>query len=125
MVKEAEEHPPCNRAMLGDPLTLVPLKRRHLGMMMELWRKFSNFFWKDSASPSMRSCPSAGRQGQQRSSASCSTSGPSPSLKRVSALLVGSFRPGGGGGQCCISISTPHPSCTGTRGLSPSLHHPW
>lgn len=75
--------------------TSPPTRRPHLGMMMELWRKFSNFFWKDSASPPMRSCPSAGRQGQQRSSASCSTSGPSPSPKRVSALLVGSFSPAG------------------------------
>lgn len=84
----------------GDPPdTGFSPQTRHLGMMMELWRKFSNFFWKDSASPSMRSCPSAGRQGQHRSSASCSTSGSSPSLKRVSALLVGSFKPAGRDGQ--------------------------
>lgn len=68
----------------------------HLGMVMALCRKFSNFFWNEAscASSGGKTCPGGGCwQGQQPGSISASSSASSWS-KRGSLLLVGSRRPG-------------------------------
>lgn len=70
--------------------------RPHLGMVMALCRKFSNFFWNEASCSSSagRTCPGAARwQGQQPGSSSASGS-PSSRSKRGSWLLVGSRKPG-------------------------------
>ena len=81
----------------------------HLGMVMALCRKFSNFFWNDAscASSGGRTCPGGGCwQGQQPGSLSASSSPSSPS-KRGSLLLVGSRKPGGATGKEVVSLAAP------------------
>lgn len=92
----------------------------HLGMVMALCRKFSNFFWNDAscASSGGRTCPGGGCwQGQQPGSLSASSSPSSPS-KRGSLLLVGSRKPGGAAGKEVVRLAAPaarYPNPSGPR----------
>lgn len=91
---------PRPRPALTDPAHQHPGRpaqlETHLGMVMALCRKFSNFFWNEAscASSGGRTCPGGGCwQGQQPGSLSASSS-PSSRSKRGSLLLVGSRKPG-------------------------------
>lgn len=81
----------------------------HLGMVMALCRKFSNFFWKEAscASSGGRTCPGGGCwQGQQPGSLSASSS-PSSRSKRGSLLLVGSLKPGAAAAKERVRLAAP------------------
>lgn len=91
--------PPLNPPLPGPAPGPRPARRAHLGMVMALCRKFSNFFWNEAscASSGGKTCPGGGCwQGQQPGSISASSS-PSSWSKRGSLLLVGSRRPGASG----------------------------
>lgn len=91
--------PPRPRPRLGT----------HLGMVMALCRKFSNFFWKEAscASSGGRTCPGGGCwQGQQPGSVSASGSSSSRS-KRGSLWLVGSRKPGAARGRGAVRRTAP------------------
>lgn len=92
-----------------------PSRVTHLGRMMELWRKFSNFFWKEMVSTLGWLCPTGLWQGQHCCSAVSSRSSLSLVSKRVSALLVGRRSPGqtSGDGQ---AVSQRPEGLPGARG---------
>lgn len=118
-------HPPLpspHKPRPSAPWTPARLSRAetHLGMVMALCRKFSNFFWNDAscASSGGRTCPGGGCwQGQQPGSLSASSS-PSSRSKRGSLLLVGSRKPGGAAGKEVVRPAAPaarHPNPSGPR----------
>jgi hypothetical protein len=87
--RPAPQAPPTKPAQLACAWS-------HLGMVMALCRKFSNFFWNEAscASSGGRTCPGGECwQGQQPGSVSASGT-PSSRWKRGSWLLVGSRKPG-------------------------------